>query len=408
MESLFDKLTHYGSSEVLPMHMPGHKRKTGFMRGVSRYDITEITGFDNLHNPQGILKEAMEEAADLYGSDSSRFLVNGSTAGVFSAILTAVKPKGKLLMAANCHKSAFNAVMLGNINVTLLQPKVVSPLNVWGSITPEDVKAALKKEPDVDAVLITSPTYDGIVSDIENIAAVCHKKKIPLIVDSAHGAHFPFGEGCGFPKDALSCGADYVIESLHKTLPSLTQTAIIHTKGDLADRERLDFMLQCFQTTSPSYLLISSCIECLCIMEREGRERMREYAQRLSEVRYALNHICQGYLLDKQDGIFDYDKGKLVMGFKGYAGTYLRAKLLKDYGIETETGNNRFFVAMTSLMDSDEDMFRFTHGMQMLRRDLPLTEETKFPMPEQKLPKGKITTEMIMNAPCPPGIICED
>ena len=277
MRSLWDPLTHYGTSEILPMHMPGHKRKSGFMHGIGRYDITEVKGFDDLHHPEGILREAMEDAAALYKSDASYFLVNGSTAGILSAVTAVTRPGDRILLARNCHKSALNAVTLRGLKPLWLMPPAVSELGVYGSIDPKDVEKALSEHRGIAAVFIVSPTYEGIVSDVASIAEIAHRFGVPLIVDAAHGAHFRFGKA--FPQDALSCGADIVIESLHKTLPALTQTAILHIRSSLVNKEKVEFALQAYQSSSPSYLLIASAVECLRIMEERGEELMAEYSR---------------------------------------------------------------------------------------------------------------------------------
>ena len=385
MQHLWDKMTHYGASQILPMHMPGHKRKSGFMRGSGLYDITEITGFDDLHHPEELIKDAMEKAKEIYDSDASYFLVNGSTCGILSAITAMVNPGQKILMARNCHKSALNAIMLRQIEPCWITPPIVSKLGVYGSITPQAVETALNENADISAVFIVSPTYEGVVSDVESIAKICHEKDIPLIVDAAHGAHFRFGED--FPKDALSCGADIVIESLHKTLPSLTQTAILHVKGDRINKERLEFALQTYQSSSPSYLLIASILECLRIMEEKGTELMTRYQRDLPLLRKELKNLGGSYLLDKEEGIFDYDPGKIVIGFHGYYGKELSSRLLSKSRIELEMAAPGYIIAMTSLYDTKEDLFRFRTEMKRLRWELPLRDEGAFPMILPDMPK---------------------
>lgn len=377
MKSLWGPLTHYGTSEILPMHMPGHKRKSGFLHGVGRYDITEVKGFDDLHHPQGIIKEAMEDAAALYKSDATWFLVNGSTAGILSAVTAATRPGDTLLLARNCHKSALNAVTLRGLKPLWLLPPAVSELGVYGSIDPKDVEKTLTENPEIAAVLIVSPTYEGIVSDVASIAETAHRFGVPLIVDAAHGAHFRFGKD--FPADALICGADLVIESLHKTLPSLTQTAVLHLRSDLISKEKVEFALQAYQSSSPSYLLIASITECLRIMEEQGEELMAEYSRQLNHLRKTIQSFGQCYLLDKDETIFNYDKGKIVFGFYGYDGRELANRLFTEGRIETEMAAPGYLVAMTSVYDDKENFFRFAAELSRLRREMPLTGETAFP-----------------------------
>ncbi|MBQ1251358.1 MAG: aminotransferase class V-fold PLP-dependent enzyme, partial [Firmicutes bacterium] len=361
MKDLWYKLVHYGSSQILPMHMPGHKRKKGFMRGIASYDITEISGFDDLHHPEHEIKEAMEKAKAIYGSDATYFLVNGSTCGILSAITAVADHGDKILLARNCHKSALNAVTLRGLDPQWIAPPIVSELGVYGSIEPKEIEKALSEHEDIQAVFIVSPTYEGVVSDVATIADICHKRGVPLIVDAAHGAHFHFGDM--FPKDALSCGADIVIESLHKTLPSLTQTAILHVKSNLVNIEKVEFALQTYQSSSPSFILIASILECLRAMEEKGEELMGNYQKNLVLLRKALRGFGESYLLDKEEGIFDYDPGKIVLGFHGYYGKELSSRLLIKSRIEVEMTAPGYILAMTSLYDNKEDLFRFQSEM---------------------------------------------
>ena len=217
MTYIKDELCKLASSDMYPFHMPGHKRRLDCDINPYTYDITEIDGFDNLHAAEGIIKEAEERAAALWGAKSSFFLVNGSTCGILAALSAALPKKGHLLMARNSHKAAYHAAYLRELQVTYLYP-VFTEFGIQGGILPEQVEAALEADESIEAVFLTSPTYDGIVSDIEKIAEIAHQHGIPLIVDEAHGAHLGFHPY--FPKSAITLGADVVIQSLHKTLPA--------------------------------------------------------------------------------------------------------------------------------------------------------------------------------------------
>ena len=222
MQELDQKLTEYGKSDIYPFHMPGHKRRKFDFPNPYEIDITEIDGFDNLHHAEEILKEAQQRAADLYGAQRSFYLINGSTCGILAAVSACTQKHDKILMARNCHKAVYHAVFLKELQAEYLYPKV-NDYGIQGQITPEQVEDAFLKHPDITAVLITSPTYEGVVSDVAGIAKIAHAHGVPLIVDEAHGAHFGFSEG--FPKEAGKEGADLVIMSLHNTLPSFKQTA---------------------------------------------------------------------------------------------------------------------------------------------------------------------------------------
>ncbi|HPP85843.1 MAG TPA: aminotransferase class V-fold PLP-dependent enzyme, partial [Bacillota bacterium] len=217
--TLQDALFLYRDSGIYPFHMPGHKRNAflldfPFDCGL---DITEIDGFDNLHDANGILAQGMKRAALLYGSERTFYLINGSTCGILAAVTACVRKGDKVLMARNCHKSVYNAVMLNELCPVYLVPPVGAE-GISGSIPPAEVEKALAENPDVRLVIVTSPTYEGVVSDIKAIAEIAHQRSVPLLVDEAHGAHFGFYEG--FPESSVRLGADMVVHSLHKTLPA--------------------------------------------------------------------------------------------------------------------------------------------------------------------------------------------
>lgn len=385
MKSLFPALVRYGSSDMLPMHMPGHKRQAGFMQGIAKYDITEIDGFDDLHHPGGVLKEALTEAAALYQSDATYFLVNGSTCGILAAVAAVTQPGERILIARNCHKSVLNAVSLRELDPVYVYPKKSGVFGVDCSVEPKEVERIFTREKGIRAVVITSPTYEGVVSDVRAIAKIAHAKGVPLIVDGAHGAHFRFGRD--FPASALASGADLVVESLHKTLPSLTQTALLHVKSNLVDLDEVSYYLQVFQSSSPSYLLIASITECLAIMAGKGEKMMASYSENLFSLRKDVSRLRTVTLLGKEEGFFDYDPGKIVFGVNGYGGKEIAALLRRDFHVETEMTTPRYLVAMTSVYDTKEALFRFQAALSHLCRRLPPGKET--PRGESVIPAAK-------------------
>ena len=283
MPDLYQELIRLAESDMYPFHMPGHKRNclSTPLEGAFRCDITEIDGFDNLHDEAGIILQAEERANSLYGADKTYFLVNGSTSGVLAAVSTAVHKGGTVLAARASHKSFYHAAYLRDLDIRYLPDNTEKELNIPGRYSAKDVENCLTD--DVEAVFITSPTYEGKCSDIRGIAEACHKRGIALIVDEAHGAHFGFGKEYsdakgGFealPKSAVSEGADLVIHSTHKTLPSMTQTALIHVQGNIVDKGLLKRFLRIYQSSSPSYVLMSSIDLCMKEMEEKGDEFVR-------------------------------------------------------------------------------------------------------------------------------------
>lgn len=395
---LINRLKDYRESRMYPFHMPGHKRLAGVLEkenGCSGFDfpnpflvdITEIEGFDNLHHPEGILKESMEWAASVYGAGRTWYLVNGSSCGILSAISAAAGEntgrKGKILMARNCHKAAYHGAYLSGLEVSYLYPQFIPELGIQGGILPEDVEKALEMEPESRAVLLVSPTYDGVVSDIERIAQIVHKRNIPLIVDEAHGAHFPFGEE--FPVSALELGADVVIQSVHKTLPSLTQTAVLHLNrneavgGPFVDEGRLERFLSIYQSSSPSYLLMASIEHAVFQMDRERNSRGREdswldaYDRRLKNLRMGLSSMktlrlgggAFGECLKGSRGIYDLDLSKIVISAKGtgWTGPKLDGLLRKEYGLEMEMCGADYVLGITTCFDSEEGLLRLKKAL---------------------------------------------
>ena len=369
MEYLDTKLYGYSRSDFYPFHMPGHKRRmtAGNLADPYQVDITEITDFDNLHHAEGILKENQEAAAELYGAEQSYFLVNGSTAGILAAVSACTERRGRILMARNCHKAVYHAVYLRELTARYLYPALDETLGLAGGISPEDTERELRRDPEIQAVLITSPTYDGLVSPVEKIAQVCHRHGVPLIVDEAHGAHFPFSKA--FPASALELGADIVIQSLHKTLPSLTQTAVLHSTFSRVDKEKLERFLGIYQSSSPSYVLMGSITACLRYLKEQGKERFSRYEENLEEIREHLKELqCLRLLGEEVIGrgnVFDLDRSKLVIfsAGTGMSGPWFHDILRREHHLEMEMEAEQYVLALTSLMDTREGFSRLEKAL---------------------------------------------
>ena len=275
MRTLYDRLKEYGRSDYYGFHMPGHKRNLTLLGEAFPYgiDITEIDGFDDLHHAEGILKSAQERAARVYHGEETHFLINGSSVGILSAIAGVTRRGDTILVARNCHKSVYHAIEMNGLNPVYLTPGFHTSVQMNTEISPQAVRKALTENPKIRAVVIVSPTYDGVVSDVEAIAEAVHEKGIPIIVDEAHGAHFGFHPY--FPENANKKGADIVIHSLHKTLPSLTQTALLHMNGNFVNRGKVRRYLHMLQSSSPSYVLMASIDFCVDLLEI-GRASCRE------------------------------------------------------------------------------------------------------------------------------------
>lgn len=373
MSELFEKLSAYGASDYYPYHMPGHKRrlKTDTMRELAQIDITEIDGFDNLHDAQGILKRIQEEAAAAYGAEESFFLVNGSTAGILSAISTAVSPGGKILMVRGAHKSAYHAAYLRDLQIAYLWPGVHPLFGCNLPATAKEVEEALQQTPDVQAVFIVSPTYEGLAADVKSIAEAAHKRNIPLIVDEAHGAHLGFDGR--WPESSVKQGADLVIQSLHKTLPAPTQTAILHVNGKLVDRCRLRRFLGIYQTSSPSYIFMAAMEDAIATTSANREKLFGDFWEYWKGMTESLS-ACRNLIFLKEE---NSDPGKLaVMDKTGFLdGEQLYEMLLHKYHLQPEMAAGRYVLAMFTVGDTKEGYERLTKAL--LEIDEYITAERK-------------------------------
>lgn len=401
--SLFHKLKTYAQGDAAPLHMPGHKRSTEgieFLEELgAKYDITEIYGFDELHNPEGILAEAMEKAARLWNSEHSFFLVNGSTCGILAAVRAAARLGGskKIIMARNCHKSVYNAAELCALEPVYLIPPCLEDFGFCGSIIPQDVEMSVRDNPGAP-VILTSPTYEGIISNIAEISIICHMYGSPLIVDEAHGAHLDLSSQ--FTGGALRAGADIVVQSVHKTLTGLTQTGLLHLNSSLIPMEDIAAELAIFETSSPSYLLMASIDGTRELIENRGTELFRRWRQALDffDARCAIlqnlklpGHSvlfsCQptaigaGYSSKKLDCplVYGFDRSKLVISCEGtdITGAELMSRLRNRFAIECEMASCGYVVAMTGLLDAPASLERLADALLTLDKEIRKTAPRK-------------------------------
>lgn len=372
--------------------MPGHKRNTELIKRYGLWDecltpydidITEIDNFDNLHNPEGIIKEAEKLAAELYGAKESIYSVNGST-GAILAVLGLIDRGDAVLMARNCHKSVYHGVELYGLVPYYLEGETDS-LGIYQSISPKEVEEALRTSAfrleDLDKegnaenpnnagiklVVITSPTYEGVVSDIADIADICHRYGAFLLVDEAHGAHFGFDDY--FPASAVSLGADFVVQSFHKTLPSYTQTAILHIcteKEKIIDKIRRQFNL--LETSSPSYIFLAGMEGSLNLIKDHGRELFDDYKKRLISFREGVATL-KNIRLYAPLNAFNYDYGKLVITAGDNLGAKLYRYLYDNHHLVMEMKSKDYVIAMTSIFDTDEGFYRLLKALTELDSD---------------------------------------
>lgn len=380
--TLTRRLADYAAGQAYPFHMPGHKRRPGALGGAipEALDITEIDGFDDLHDADGALAEAMERAARLYGSRRAWLLVNGSTCGLLAAIQAAAPQGSKVLVARNCHKAVYHGMELLGLHPVYLQPPLDEAFGIAGSLPPEQAAEALRANPDARLVILTSPTYEGVRSDVAAIARLCHEAGVPLLVDEAHGAHL--GLPGSFAPGAVAAGADLVVQSLHKTLPSPTQTALLHWNSELVSARAVEHGLDIFETSSPSYPLMAAMDHCLRWLEADSTalmahwndllERFSARAEGLGRIRV----LCKGGdRMEDHPLFYAFDPGKLVISARGagLTGPQLMAELRGRFQLELEMAAGDYAIAMTSPCDTEEGLARLAEALETLDREAAAT-----------------------------------
>ena len=330
---LVQALQNFHNQNTVSYHVPGHK--SGIlsdlpkaMRHALAYDVTELTGLDDLHEPTEVIKQAEDKLSSLYGSDRSFFLVNGSTVGNLAMLYATVQRGDSVIVQRNAHKSIFNALELTGANPIFLSPDWHEPTQTAGTVSLTSVKEALMQYPNVKAAIFTTPTYYGIVNnDLKAIIEVCHSINIPVLVDEAHGAHFIANEA--FPKGALELGADLVVQSAHKTLPAMTMASFLHIRSQFVKIERVAHYLQMLQSSSPSYLLLASLDDARYYAETYDEQ---DYESFQTYRRNLISGLCQ---LDNIEVIETDDELKLLLRATDHSGFVLQ-DALEQQGIYPE------------------------------------------------------------------------
>ncbi|MBW4623482.1 MAG: aminotransferase class I/II-fold pyridoxal phosphate-dependent enzyme [Cyanosarcina radialis HA8281-LM2] len=294
---LLEGLREYASNPHVAFYTPGHKRGVGISPSLAdllgetvfRADLAELPGLGNLHGAEGIIQEAQDLAAETFGADRTYFLVNGSSCGVMAAILATCNAGEKIILPRNVHSSAIAGLIFSGAIPVFVNPDYDPILDLAHCITPAAVAAALEKHPDTKAVMMVYPTYYGVCGDVGAIANLAHQRGIPLLIDEAHGPHFAFHPD--LPASALSAGADLSVQSIHKVLGSLTQSAMLHLQGSRIDRDRLGLALRLVESTSPSYLLLASLDAARQQMALHGERLMTKTLELADAARSQIDRI---------------------------------------------------------------------------------------------------------------------
>ena len=260
---LYEKLIFHKETMPISLHVPGHKNGSIFpshcvdsFKELLKLDVTELTGLDDLHSPEGVIRESEQLLAKLYGVSRSFFLVNGSTVGNLAMIMATLNEEDTVLVQRNCHKSILNGIQLVNANPVFISPEFDAEWKVAGGLSIEAVQAAIKKYPNAKTLIVSYPSYYGMVFELERIISFAHEHSISVLVDEAHGAHFIAGDP--FPASAVTMGADIVIQSAHKTLPAMTMGSYLHFNSKLIALDEIEKYLHILQSSSPSYPIMAS------------------------------------------------------------------------------------------------------------------------------------------------------
>jgi len=432
---LFEALEQHADRQPYPFHVPGHKMGTSFdSEGKARFqtilplDLTELTGLDDLHQPEGVIAMAQELAADAFHAEWTRFLVGGTTVGNIALIMTVCKPGEKILIQRNCHKSVYHGIMMAQAIPVFIVPAVDISSGVAAGLRREDVERALQVHPDAKAVFLTNPTYYGMGIDLVKMAAVVHRHHIPLLVDEAHGAHYGFHPE--LPLSAMQSGADAAVQSTHKMGTSMTMTSMLHIQGDRINRDRLQRILGMLQSSSPSYPLMASLDLARRHMVYQAGKEIDQILPRLERLREQIAGLdwLDTPTLTENSVFATLDPLKLLLCVRtGMFTGYRLQEMLEKEGIYPELAQTTHVLLAASTGTSPKDVEQVSQFLERIKADGLLGEKLSTDigilassfLREQVLPMheavdvetesapllqavGGISAEMVI--PYPPGI----
>jgi arginine/lysine/ornithine decarboxylase len=388
---------------------------------------------DDLHNPKGAILEAEQLSAGVFGSERCFFLVNGTTCGNETMIAATALEGQKIAIPRNAHKSALMGLIISGAEPVYIMPEPLLAWGIYGGVAPEAVARAFEAHPDLKGVMVVSPTYYGICSDLKGIAEVCHAHGAALLVDEAHGAHLYFSDR--LPAGAMTRGADMCAQSIHKVAGSLTQSSMLHVRGGRVDVDRVKSTLHLVQSTSPSYLLMTSLDVARCDLATRGEQMFANAIELASGARARINVLSGLRCLDDKfrgnAGIADIDATRLVIsaGALGLTGFDLKRALYETHNIDVELSDHMNAVALVSFANTEDDMARLVRALADIAAEgargariengfnlpgLPpraYTPREAYFAKSRAIPwaeaRGRVAGEMI--APYPPGIpvVCQ-
>ena len=374
-----NKLQNIVNHDLISFHMPGHKKgkiydKLGYgklVKDLYKMDTTEIIETDNLFSAEEIIKDSQDRASKIFKSGQSYYLVNGSTCGIQAAILATCKPKSKILINRDCHQSAINAFILGDVEPVYIKGSICENTYTIQGVSEQDVISAIDNNEDIKVLMLTYPSYYGMVFDLEKICRYAHEKGMMVIVDEAHGAHLNLSDK--LPKSALEQGADIVIQSLHKTLPAFTQSSILHVQGDLVDKKNLERFLKIVQSSSPSYVLMSSLEIAIDIHDRYGKGLMDNLLNDIENFEADLSKI------DGVKVIKGHDATKVFISLKdlGINGYDLEEILRYKHNIQVELSNYYGVLLICTIGNDKNDFDAFLEAIKSIAKNFNKNHDLK-------------------------------
>ena len=325
---LFEALMQYKKRNPLSLHVPGHKNGTVFLKQAEQVykeilsiDVTELNGLDDLHQPREAIAKAQQFTANLYGVQTTNFLVNGSTVGNLAMILACCNEGDVVLVQRNSHKSIIHGLQLAGASPVFLTPKIDKDYQVPSYIEYNTIREAIRRYPRAKALILTNPTYYGLSIDLTEAIELAHNYQIPVLVDEAHGAHFIIGDQ--FPGSAIEAGADIIVQSAHKTLPAMTMGSFLHFNSDLVSKDKLHYYLSVLQSSSPSYPIMASldlARAYLEVMKMENKQH--DIIHAIKDVKLQLSSIAELEIVDSKDPLVRIDPLKITLrsknGLTGY------------------------------------------------------------------------------------------
>ncbi len=376
-----DALVDYYKNHI-SFHMPAHHKGVAapadlldFVGGkLFCLDQTEVPGLDDLHNPTGVIDEAQMLAADAFGADKTFFLVNGTTCGIHALLAGSCSPGAKVILPRNMHRSALWGLVVSGADPVYIPVDCLDGFGIANAVKPDDFKKVLWENPGASAAMVVNPTYHGLCGKVDRMAAATHSLGMPLFVDEAHGGHLRFHPE--LPDDAMSAGADGVVQSTHKLGGSLTQSSMLHLQGNLVDYESIASVLGMVQSTSPSYILMSSLDSARRQMVFKGYELLersivfaRWVREELRQVR-KIDVLDSDYLMDRglPGSRLDCTKILISAARLGLTGYDLSAILRNDYNIQVEMADFLNVLCMITIGTGKEDCGELVFAIKDISR----------------------------------------